>query len=74
MNAQTTSTQDKIAVRAYEIWEKAGCPKGKDKEHWQQAERELCAKRCAPTSQPFIAATTNGVKNRGARARVEACV
>ena len=30
-----------IALRAYEIWERAGCPDGLDKEHWEQAEREL---------------------------------
>ena len=30
-----------IEQRAYEIWEKSGCPHGKDKEHWAQAEKEL---------------------------------
>jgi len=32
---------DMIRLRAYEIWEKSGCPEGLDKEHWEQAEKEL---------------------------------
>ena len=32
---------DLIALRAYEIWERNGCPHGMDQEHWEQAEREL---------------------------------
>jgi Protein of unknown function (DUF2934) len=34
-------TAEKIAARAYEIWRANGCPQGRDKEHWLQAEREL---------------------------------
>jgi hypothetical protein len=33
--------QDLIKLRAYEIWEQSGRPLGLDKEHWEQAEREL---------------------------------
>jgi hypothetical protein len=32
---------DMIRLRAYEIWERSGCPEGSDKEHWEQAEKEL---------------------------------
>ncbi len=32
---------DMIRLRAYEIWERSGCPEGLDKEHWEQAEKEL---------------------------------
>jgi hypothetical protein len=32
---------DKIARRAYQLWERAGKPCGKDKEHWLQAEVEI---------------------------------
>ena len=32
---------DLIKQRAYDIWEQSGCPHGLDKEHWEQAEREL---------------------------------
>ncbi len=32
---------DMIRLRAYEIWENSGYPEGLDKEHWEQAEKEL---------------------------------
>ena len=32
---------EKIAARAYEIWQANGCPDGRDLDHWFQAEREL---------------------------------
>ena len=32
---------DAIRLRAYEIWESSGRPDGLEKEHWEQAEREL---------------------------------
>ncbi|MFP5478084.1 MAG: DUF2934 domain-containing protein [Alphaproteobacteria bacterium] len=35
---------ERIRLRAYEIWEEAGRPAGKDAEHWQQAQAELAAK------------------------------
>lgn len=34
---------DKIAARAYEIWQASGRTDGHDQEHWLQAERELRA-------------------------------
>ena len=34
-----------VAARAYEIWQRSGCPQGKDQEHWFQAERELRARQ-----------------------------
>jgi hypothetical protein len=30
-----------IRARAYQLWEQAGCPEGRDKEFYFQAEREL---------------------------------
>jgi Protein of unknown function (DUF2934) len=32
---------DKICLRAYEIWQQTGYPDGKSVEHWLQAENEL---------------------------------
>lgn len=29
-----------IRLRAYEIWQKMGCPDGKSVEHWLQAEKD----------------------------------
>jgi hypothetical protein len=34
---------EKIAQRAYEIWQAKGRPMGQDQDHWFQAERELRA-------------------------------
>ena len=42
-----TIPQEKIAARAYQIWQESGCPDGRDLEHWLQAERELRAARPA---------------------------
>jgi hypothetical protein len=36
---------EKIAERAYQIWQASGRPDGHDQEHWFQAERELRAAR-----------------------------
>lgn len=35
---------ERIRLRAYRIWEEAGRPAGKDREHWEQAQAELAAK------------------------------
>lgn len=35
----------RIRDRAYAIWEREGRPKGKDRQHWEQATRELDAER-----------------------------
>jgi len=34
-------TEQRIAVRAYEIWNEEGRLLGRDKEHWAQARRDL---------------------------------
>jgi len=41
---------EKIAARAYEIWQANGRPNGHDLEHWLQAERELRAPPATRTS------------------------
>ena len=42
-------TEQEIIRRAFELWERAGCPKGKDKDLCRQAEQEL---RQADKSSP----------------------
>jgi hypothetical protein len=32
---------DRIAIRAYELWQYEGCPNGRDREHWYKALEEL---------------------------------
>jgi hypothetical protein len=34
-------TYQAVASRAHAIWMAQGCPEGREKEHWQQAEEEL---------------------------------
>jgi hypothetical protein len=34
-------TQEQIAVCAFAIWEREGCPEGRADEHWHQAEVQL---------------------------------
>ena len=33
--------EERIRCRALEIWREQGCPDGRAKEHWEQAEREV---------------------------------
>ena len=33
--------EERIRIRAHEIWETEGRPQGRDREHWEQACREL---------------------------------
>jgi hypothetical protein len=37
--------QEKIAIRAYELWQEAGCVHGNDEAHWLQAEREILGRQ-----------------------------
>jgi hypothetical protein len=36
-----TVPREKIAMRAYEKWQKSGCRHGCDQQHWLEAEAEL---------------------------------
>ncbi|MGA7673806.1 MAG: DUF2934 domain-containing protein [Rhizomicrobium sp.] len=38
---QTNSSEEKIRVRSYLIWEREGRPEGKADEHWLRAKAEL---------------------------------
>jgi hypothetical protein len=48
-SAGTVAT-DKIAARAYEIWQASGRLDGHDQEHWFQAERELRGRQGSRTA------------------------
>lgn len=39
----TDDREHRLQQRAYAIWETEGCPEGRDRAHWEQAERELSA-------------------------------
>jgi hypothetical protein len=37
----TSNRNERIRIRAHEIWEREGRPEGRQAEHWEQAEREI---------------------------------
>jgi len=46
-------TKEQIIHRAYELWEKADKPEGRDQEFYHQAEQELrAAQKQAPEDKP----------------------
>lgn len=51
---QTSPSPDTVARRAYELWEHAGRPNGRDQEFWLRAEAELTATRSAAGVPPVI--------------------
>lgn len=57
--------QDRVRRRAYELWEREGRPEGRDREHWEQARREIKAEGGAsapgqPVPCPTLAAPDGG--------------
>lgn len=56
----TSSTIDAIRYRAYEIWQEEGQPHGRDREHWEQAARELGAGPSDLERNPGISSTGGG--------------
>jgi hypothetical protein len=45
-------TKEQIIHRAYQLWEQAGKPEGRDQEFYHQAEKELKGAQAAPTETP----------------------
>ena len=43
--AQPVLSEDEVARRAYEIWQRRGCPPSDGNEDWQAAKAELLAAR-----------------------------
>jgi hypothetical protein len=33
--------EDRIRMRAYDLWIAEGCPRGREKEHWERAAAEI---------------------------------
>lgn len=42
---QSQQPHDKVAARAYELYQQSGCQEGREQENWDQAERELSGQR-----------------------------
>ena len=55
-------SRDAVALRAYQLWEAAGRPAGRDAEHWLQAEAEIRSARqlAAPKPIPPLASPKPG--------------
>lgn len=45
-----TPDQDKIRERAFQLWDEAGQPEGREQEFWYEAERELAEEDEVDTS------------------------
>jgi hypothetical protein len=65
--ASQSNQQQKISERAYALWQREGCPHGRDMDHWLKAEREVSAENGKATT-PVKKAEGNGSGN-GAAAR-----
>lgn len=46
-------TEDDIRVRAYALWQRQGCPPGRELEHWLMAKEELHQNRRATPDKPL---------------------
>lgn len=55
-----TEREQRILERAYQLWEEAGRPDGRDNEFWHQAEAELAAEHVDANSE----GTTRAVPRR----------
>jgi len=57
MNANPIVSHEDISRRAHRIWEQAGQPDGREKEHWLRAEHELrtsASPAMAPHSTNYV--------------------
>ena len=52
----TDDRQHRIRQRAHAIWESHGRPHGADREHWDQATKEIDAEDAAAKKEPVRAA------------------
>ena len=65
-DATAARHRERVAARAHEIWERAGCPDGQDVAHWQEAEDEIEAEDEGDRSSD--AATAGPAATRNAEA------
>lgn len=45
MGGLSDTERDQIRRRAYGLWREAGCPQGRDREFWEQAELQVLKAR-----------------------------
>ena len=56
-NVSTSPDGSTVAKRAYEIWQREGCPDGRAMEHWLRAEAELTAEVSTASSPTEVGIT-----------------
>jgi hypothetical protein len=54
----TPELEERIRLRALEIWKEQGCPEGRALEHWAEAERELKGGNQSGGNPPYEATET----------------
>ena len=64
----TDDRQHRIRQRAHAIWESHGRPEGADRDHWDQATREIDAEDSAAKKKPARAAAAAKPKVAAAKA------
>ena len=64
----TDDRQHRIRQRAHEIWESHGRPHGADRDHWDQAIREIDAEDAAAKKKPARATAAAKPKVDAAKA------
>lgn len=52
--------EDRVRDRAYRLWQQDGEPHGRDRDHWDQAEREIADAGAAIDADASAAATAIG--------------
>lgn len=46
-----TISEEAVRLRSYFIWQREGCPEGRQAEHWQRARDELAAEQARALAQ-----------------------
>jgi hypothetical protein len=63
--------ETRIRQRAYAIWEQSGRPEGCERQHWEQAAREILASgRTSEAAEAKPAKSRAPAKSAGAKSRV----
>ncbi len=71
LSDDVTVSQERIARRAYELWESSGCPDGREQEFWFEAERQL---QLPPVSKTVIPPMTSARPAKGKPGKLAASV
>ncbi len=77
VNRTTEPNPDAIALSAYLLWEKEGCPANRDQEYWFKAEKQLRSAFAQKTAEPTAIPTRSSnslpedknQRNSGARTK-----